>query len=211
MTKIKLYKNYLDIVILPPPVICDDAIFFSKELAKRFNGKFILGKRRFLPHISLYHVPIRNNNIPRVRKVLKEIVYHTEFGELSVKLEKTPAWGMIWLGVNNPPWLKRLHKKIVKAIEKFRDKRFRVEKTWGGKFSKLHYKNIQSYGSPFIGNAFYPHITLTSLKHEITAREIAEFIKSARFKPKQFKINSIFACRLGLSHTCHGIIFAVRK
>jgi hypothetical protein len=50
-----IWSDYFDVVILPPPAVRDQAIALSRQL-KKYGGRFVLGKTRFLPHISSAHI-----------------------------------------------------------------------------------------------------------------------------------------------------------
>ena len=54
-------KNYFDIVILPPEDVSHYAIKLSKEL-ERYGTKWTLGRKSFIPHISLYYITVRPKN-----------------------------------------------------------------------------------------------------------------------------------------------------
>src|SRR5262245_59901987 len=52
------WPNYFDVVILPSAAVRDHSIALSRKLQK-YGAKFVLGRRRYLPHISLYHIPVK--------------------------------------------------------------------------------------------------------------------------------------------------------
>ena len=54
----KIWKNYFDIVIIPPEEISRYSIGLSKKLRKH-GTKWTLGKNSFIPHISLYHIAVK--------------------------------------------------------------------------------------------------------------------------------------------------------
>jgi len=54
-----LWPGYYDVVILPPAPVRDHALELS-EKALPDGRMWRLGKRAFLPHISLYHIPVRD-------------------------------------------------------------------------------------------------------------------------------------------------------
>src|ERR671922_9628 len=108
MKQADIWRNYFDVVILPPPAVRDHAIALSKEL-ERYGGKFVLGKRRFIPHISLYHIPIRPENFAAFSRTVQEIASRHHGGDLQLR-----SVGMPLLMTGKPKWLKQLHLNIVK-------------------------------------------------------------------------------------------------
>src|SRR5437868_1707094 len=75
------WPGYYDVVILPPVAVRDYAIEISRQL-QRAGGQWALGKRAFLPHISLYHIPILDKDLDPFLQELQNIVDSAQWGIL---------------------------------------------------------------------------------------------------------------------------------
>jgi hypothetical protein len=198
------YRNYYDVVILPPARVREYAIQLSREIRKLAGVKFTLAHTRYVPHISLYHIPVRPGHLPEFRKTLQRILAKNRLGFLRLGGIKLRAEGeAIWIGVTKPEWLLKLHRCILKETMKFRDKEFDVEMAWNHFTHPLQKKNIKVYGSPCVMRLFKPHITVTVLKGQIPD------LKSLPYRGPGFKVSAISLFRLGPSHTCHKRTFTI--
>ena len=195
--------NYFDIVIIPPPLEKNYAIKLSREIGGGGKGKFILGRSQYVPHISLYHIPVSNRKIKELHNVLKNILVATKLGILTLKKIKIPKEGSIWIEVSKPLWLEELHKRVVKGISGFRDTKFDVREVWGKNYNLLQEKMIVKYGSPYIGRFFQPHITLTVLRDKYSKE------KGIKFKQMRFKTSTVSVYHVGLHHSCQKKLFSV--
>jgi hypothetical protein len=204
----EIWRNYFDVVVLPSPAIRDYSIELSAQL-KKYRGEFVLGRRRYLPHISLYHIPVRPESFDDFRSQLREVVANFSGGELKLQNIEVPL-----LMTEKPAWLKRLHLDVIKKTSKFFDWDYGAEDSWnsiripaGARSRAKRY--IEKYGSPFVGALFAPHITLTSFED----KSVVDEIPLMKFKPMSFRVDSIHVCELGPSHSCQRIIekFNVRK
>jgi len=194
-----LWPGYYDVVILPPALVRDHALELSEKLY-RMGGLWRLGKRSFLPHISLYHIPVRAVDLDPFLNELQLIVDTAQWGSL-----QTTGFDMPVMMVSKPDWLKNLHERIVRRTIRFLNRSYGVEKTWSlERFSgrrltfAKHY--LRTYGTPMVGMNFRPHITLSSFK----GKEPADV--DLRVRRMTFRADRLHVCELGQSHTCHRII-----
>ena len=194
-----LWPGYYDVVILPSPQIRDHAIELSEKL-HRIGGLWRLGRRAFLPHISLYHIPVAAEELDPFLNELQLIVNTVQWGELH-----TTGFDMPVMMISKPDWLKNLHHRIVERTERFRNRAYDVEKTWSlSRFSgrQLEFAKtyLRRYGTPMVGMNFRPHITLSSFKGK-------EPVNTAfRVRQMSFRPDRLYVCELGQSHSCHRII-----
>ena len=196
----QLWPGYYDVVILPPAPIRDHALELSEKLY-RMGGMWRLGKRAFLPHISLYHIPVRDEDLARFLNELQLIVNSMQWGSL-----ETTAFDMPVMMVNKPVWLRGLHERVIRRTVRFLDRSYPVEQTWklnryfSGRRLVFAKKYLREYGSPLVGMNFRPHITLSSFKG---TEPLDSGLHVRRMK---FRADRLHVCELGQSHTCHRIV-----
>ncbi|HET9132384.1 MAG TPA: hypothetical protein VFO86_15620, partial [Terriglobia bacterium] len=194
-----LWPGYYDVVILPPSPVWDHALELSREL-HRMGGQWQLGNRAFLPHISLYHIPVRNKDLDDFLSELHLIAKTTRWGNL-----ETTAFDMPVMMVSKPDWLKRLHERVVRRTVRFLDRKYPVAKTWSlerfsGRRLDFARKYLQLFGTPMVGMNFRPHITLSSFKGGDPSN------LNLHVRRVTFRAERLYVCELGQSHTCHRII-----
>src|ERR1044072_8642591 len=107
------WPGYYDVVILPQGEVRDFALQVSRRLY-RFGGRWRLGKRTFLPHISLYHIPVEKKDFESFVGELQKVVDSTEWGTLEIT-----GFDMPVLVTTRPPWIKKLHRRIVERTVQF--------------------------------------------------------------------------------------------
>jgi hypothetical protein len=199
--KVEVWKNYFDIVILPPPAVRDYAIDLSDRL-KKHGGRFVLGKRRYIPHISLYHIPVRPQDFAAFCKQVRTISEVFSGGELKLRSIELPL-----LMTDKPKWIQQLHGHVVKKTAKYCDWAYGAEDSWNMDLLPANLRvrgkgYIQEYGTPLIGPLFRPHITLTSFEE----RSVVDEIPALPFDPMSFQVDTIYICELGPSHSCQRIV-----
>jgi len=200
MVSRNIWKNYFDVVILPPPAVRDYAIELSSRLKK--YGRFVLGKRRYIPHISLYHIPVRPETFDAFRDEVENIAATFDGAELKLQKIELPL-----LMTEKPPWLVQLHREVVKRTNRYFDWDYGAGELWNTDRLPANLRvrakgYLQKYGSPMIGAAFRPHITLTSFED----KSVVDEIPPLAFKPLSFHVESIQICELGPHHSCQRII-----
>jgi 2'-5' RNA ligase len=192
-----IWRNYFDVVILPPKAIRDHAIELSRQLAQH-GGKFVLGKRRFLPHISLYHIPVQPENFAAFSETVEQVAARHPGGDLRLRSLEVP-----FLMTDKPKWLKQLHLDIVNQTSKFFDWKYGSATTWKLEYVPPNLRTraqayLERFGSPLIDAAFRPHITLTTLETKPATKAVA----LVAFEPMTFHVDEISICELGTSHSC---------
>jgi len=202
--KIKICKNYFDVVILPPKEVRDHAIELSKQLYK-YGARCILGKRNFFPHISLYHIPIKPKDFDNFITELKSVVRGFKPGGLRIKnIKLLELYPSVLLMTNKPEWLKKLYLKVIKKTLKYFDWDYGVEKLWHTeKMPKIRRESVKRYGTPLFGYYFMPHITLGTFKNN---KNMVKDFNELKPKKYSFKVKSIFVCEIDESHSCQRIV-----
>jgi hypothetical protein len=194
-----LWPGYYDVVVLPPVSVQTDAIVISRQLHK-LGGNWALGTRAFIPHISLYHIPVREADFGAFCAELRSIVSNSPFGKLDVM-----GFDMPVLTISKPDWLDNLQRRIVRRTVKYWNRDYGVESTWGLRFfsgRRLAFARtyLRRYGTPMFGMNFQPHITLTSFDKAPPADFEPEV------KRRRFDVAGISVCELGESHSCQRVL-----
>ena len=194
------WRGYYDVVILPPPDIRDYAIELSRQLQRK-GGRWTLGKRVFLPHISLYHIPVAASHLDDFVREVRSVAESANWGAL-----QTTGFDMPLLMLDKPAWIRELHWKIVRRTVRYLNRNYGAEKTWDlhwfrGRRRQLARRYLQRYGSPMIGMNFRPHITLSSFKGVEGVEAIELDFRKLRFRP-----DKLYICELGPSHSCQRIL-----
>jgi len=197
LSETSLWRNYFDIVILPPPEVRAHSIALSKQLAPH-GGKFVLGTRHFMPHISLYHIPVRPDRFGEFADAVRDVAARNAGGMLRLVSIEMPV-----LMIDKPAWLSRLHLEIVESTKEFLDRDYGVEEMWRTDYLPAELveparRHLREFGSPLIDTVFRPHITLTSFADYSMARRVPRMA----FALLSFKAESISICELGPSHSC---------
>lgn len=197
--KKKIWKNYFDIVILPPREVADYAIRLSRKLS-RYGTKWTLGKNSFIPHISLYHIAVRQEKFGAFVFEIQKAIKNTRPGYLT-----TTAIEPNSLIFDKPAWVQELYLKVIKKTLKYYDWDYGTDDYWPmdrfpRRMQKVGVRFMKKYGTPMVGSNFRPHVTLTSFAGN-TPR-----IKTKKAKIFKFKPTHIYICELGPSHSCQRIV-----
>ncbi len=203
---VKIHKNFFDIVILPPKEIRNYSIDLSQKSYK-YNAKWVLSKKSFLPHISLYHIPIEEKKFDRFIAEIEKTVKGFKTGELKTTELKQYISKPIFansLMINKPKWLREFYLKIIKKTMPYFDWNYGLEKLWkSAGWSKNMQKNFQKYGTPFVGKHFTPHITLNMFKNK---NDTIKALNTLKFKQFYFRPKTIYVCKLGEGFSCQKIV-----
>src|SRR5215203_7546480 len=159
-----LWPGYYDVVVLPPSPVREQSLELSKRL-HRMGGEWRLGKRDFLPHISLYHIPVQDRLVEPFLSELQKIANTTHWG----RLEMT-GFDMPVIMVSKPDWFSDLHQRILRRTVRFVNWEYKPKKSWcldrfSGRRLAFAKTYLQRYGTPMVGMNFRPHITLSSFKN----------------------------------------------
>jgi len=173
----------------------DYAIALSRQL-RNYGSKFVLGNREYIPHISLYHIAVRQENFAAFREEAGRIWARLGGGRLKLRGIELPL-----LMTEKPKWLERLHDEVVERTVKFFDWDSGAKDSWRADGVRQR-RYVEKYGSPYVRGGFKPHITLTSFEDKSVVKEIP----ALEFKPMSFEVNHLYICELGPSHSCRRIV-----
>ena len=197
--KKQIWKNYFDIVILPPERISRYAIGLSKKLS-RYETKWLLGNKSFIPHISLYHIAVKPKKYAAFVAEIQRTIKNFPLGYLRTTVIESNL-----LMFDKPRWIEKLYLKIIKNTLKYYDWDYGTDKYWPlnhfpRRMRKVGVRFIKKYGTPMVGANFRPHVTLTSFSVEPPNLKIIK-AKSFKFIPR-----FLCVCELGPSHSCQRVV-----
>jgi len=198
MTK-QIWKNYFDIVILPPAPISNYAIKLSKGLSK-YGTAWTLGARSYIPHISLYHIAVKPKFFNACILQIEKSIHNFDPGYLRTTFVESNI-----LYFDKPGWINKLYMKIIQDTLPYYDWSYGTDASWQldhfpENMRKIGSHFIKKYGTPLVGRNFKPHITLTSFAG---AAPTMSAKKARKFK---FRPSSLYVCELGPSHSCQRIV-----
>ena len=151
-----------DIVLLPSPELAQKAVNLSQQLSK-FGSQFVLKDGEYFPHLSLYMVRLKIDDIKAVEDFLNKIAatkspecklaarrYYQSHGYIDVEYRRTAS-------------LDDLQAKIIAKINPLRDGLLDVDKTRLQAATGSIKENLERYGYVALAELFRPHMTFTRL------------------------------------------------
>ena len=172
----------LDIVILPPLKLRQRLGKKVREAAKGISSVFVVDNKKFIPHLSLFHIRTSKTRIrnlkSRIREVLKKYqVFKLE--TLGFYWGGGPGHQWICQEIINPKILARLHEEIIKTCN---DLRTGMMPSTSRRLSKLkkYYRN--KYGVSHLLKFFRPHFTLGMVKSKEDLKDMIKRMRPLRIK-----------------------------
>lgn len=147
-----------DIVLLPSPELAQRAIALSKQL-EQYGSRFTLKDGVYFPHISLYMVQLKQDDLEKVKTTLASIVatpipeltaarYYQSYGYADVEYRRTDV-------------LDAFQMAVIRAINPLRDGLLENDKARMQAATGQTLDNFTRYGYPAAGDLFRPHLTFT--------------------------------------------------
>lgn len=153
-----------NVVLLPDAALADLAIRTSTRLTHR-GVLFTLADGEFYPHVSVYMLQLRTEDIDEAGKRLSEIAKATT--GLSLRAQKYwQARGFIDAEYEKPKLLSEFQDQVIGTLNPLRDGMIAEEAGRMHEASGLRLENYKQYGWNAIGELFRPHLTLTCFKND---------------------------------------------
>jgi len=196
-------KIAVDVVLLLPEEVTNQAIETNKRLLTQYSNPIILDKENCLPHISLAMGCIDKHDIPNIEKILQTVALKHNPGQLNIRKinistnsfgEKVSAFE-----VEKTEKLLSLHEKIMRRMSPYFSYDVTAEMVLSPPAaSESTLLWIKSYAEKSAFENFFPHIT-------IGYGQLEEFPFSAEFTASKLAL-----CHLGNHCTCRKVL-AVAK
>lgn len=176
-----------NIVITPEPALAEKAIALSRKI-EGFGTRYTLKDGVFYPHISLYMVQFKLEDIDNIKTVLADIAVNVSPLQLTSR-EYKQAEAYIDAEYIRTDALATLQMAVVEATNPLRDNLRKRVKAYMLSTTGAVRENIEKYGYRNVGELFRPHVTFTRFTDDIVIN-IAGL-------PKPSELNGAFI-KLGL-------------
>ncbi|MET1033333.1 MAG: hypothetical protein ABWX94_02435 [Candidatus Saccharimonadales bacterium] len=193
-------KIAIDIVLLPPPKIAEQAIAISNKLAKTSgNTKIVLDGDQYLPHISLCMGGIDENDLQIVHTILKDVIVDLPPFQLTIsgiRAHNIPTGEQLAvLEIVHQDALQKLHETIMDRLRSHLSYDIDTSMFFGSpEVAPISVKWVKDFDQSQNSMTYYPHIT-------------SGFGEYADFTfPVEFIANTIAICHLGNYCTCRKIL-----
>ncbi|MBI2426308.1 MAG: hypothetical protein HYV34_00515 [Candidatus Kerfeldbacteria bacterium] len=198
-----IHPQYYDIVISPSPEVMDYAIALSEKIFQ-YGAPWKLGRDHYIPHLSLYHIPVLPSLLENVSRELKLIAGAQEPQILHTTDIELVGHNGLQLMVQKIPWLVQLHEKVLERLLPHYDWAYEQregKKLWSDlvRFSPKGMELFKKYGTPLAEEAFRPHISLARVANPEMREAILRDLPLKRF---DFSANRLVVYELGENHTC---------
>ena len=154
-------KYAINIALIPEKKVYDYSIDLFKILEKQHPQKYILGKNA-IPHITLVHTTVDENNLEDLSKIIKNISESTK--KLNLVLDKIflgPKSGSFWLCTKRDENIFNLHKLISHQIKNIVSNKY-LEKSMFAFPDEIgpEVDWVKSYFETAALDNYNPHITI---------------------------------------------------
>ena len=170
----------LDIVVLPPEKLRERIGRRIKEETKGLQTVFVVDNKKFIPHLSLFHVRTSKNRIrnleSRIRGIAKKY-RPTLIKSLKVELSRSGS-GIVFVKTASNKKLEQLRSEVFNASYQLRTGMM----PWmirSRKPTRLEMRARKRYGTHL---SFHPHITAVMLKDPKDAPKTVRKLKNLNFE-----------------------------
>ena len=202
-----IWKNFLDVVIIPPTEINKQALELSQML-KTHGAPWTLDSSERMPHLSLLHFPLASGKT--IDDVCDSISEKISGGPLTVTGISCPRHGAVFLDTDRPAWLVNATEALSGLLWgqdiAAEDERF-LERWNTLGMSERMLANISKWRSPFMGLDFIPHFTLGFLPD---ASKAAGIVKDLPFQTSTWQVNELFLVQVGEGWTAQKILKSIK-
>ena len=180
----------LDIVILPPAAVRKSVAMAAKKYATGFKPVFVVDNKKLIPHVSLFHLKMNKNKLPKLEKMVKKII--SGYTPFLIKSSKVSAYNRaIWFYLKKDDRLRVLHRQIFIQCSLLRDGQIsEIKKTMPILFKKY----IVKYGSYYVEKNFLPHFSLVQFHNNNEAMLAMD--KGIKSKKIKFVSDAIAICEI---------------
>ncbi len=154
-----------DIALLPEPALAAKAIRSSQELAP-MGTEFTLGQEQYVPHVSLYMLPIKSSDLPAVCDKLAALAAQTPQIALEAK-DYFQNNGYIGMDYPRTAQIDELQQAVLQAANPHRDGLRQESEAYLQTATGQTQKNLEAFGYESVGELFIPHLTFTRFSNHL--------------------------------------------
>jgi len=189
-------KIAMDVVLVPPRPVIDAAILCNKSLAGPDREEIRLGRKDYIPHISLAMGFVRRENMGNVQKIVAGVARSTK--PLNLKVEGVSAGDMepnstSMLVISRTKEIQILHETLMKRLGPFLGDDA-DESAFLGPAKENAVKWVKDFKTQASFENYFPHIT------------IGKGTPQSNVEPIPFTASRIALCHLGPHCTCRHVI-----
>ncbi len=183
----------INIALIPPEDVMKKVIDINKHLLKRHEQKIALGKKKYLPHITLAMAGIESDKLMEVVEAVKSVTKHFQPIKLTAsRIDLKGGYSALEVDSNNEIHL--LHRTIMKVLERFA-KRNITQDMFLSPVEEIHLDYVTNFKARVSYDNYWPHITL--------GYGMPEGVEI----PFEFTAARIAICHIGKSCTCQKVLF----
>lgn len=184
----------IDIVILPPEKLRRRIGERIKKETKGYSTSFIVDNKKFIPHLSLWHLKTSKNRLIKVEAELGKLVKNQKpirinSSKFHITKMKNGISTEFFVRKSSP--MASLRDKVFRRTYRLKTGMvppFKPFGIWSGKALK----EAKKYGRPI---GFGPHFTMAWLKNWEDALEVRKRMENMKFS---FTAKEIYICRVNL-------------
>lgn len=191
-------KIAIDVVLLPPKNIMEDAIELNKKIIKNSSHEVKLDKKNCVPHISLAIGCVEEENLSNIEEILNEIA--KEFLPIKLKISKIKSTSKLSsFEIKRTEKLQKLHELIIGKLKSYFSFEANSEMFYTPpKVNELTFYWMKNFAGTSILEKYSPHITLGY--GEIGEKE---------YSPKEFISSELAVYQLGNYFTCRKVLLSL--
>lgn len=200
----------IDIVLLPPGPVMDEAIRINQALIMgNSDGEIILSREGAVPHISVAMAAVRRDNLPELTRAVERIVQHCTPMTLTIDaIEHQSVSSGDWISafhVLRPEIIQLFHKTVMNAVSRYAVADVTEEIFAGERVTASTVDCLRRFPETSSFSRYSPHITLGF-------GEIEPLLPGLDF-PIRFEVTRAAIYRLGNHCTCREILaeFEVKR
>jgi hypothetical protein len=196
----------LNIALISPININQQAIKISRDIGSRFATSFILDNEIYHPHLTVYSPEFPSKNVDKIFAAIQFVIEkHQPLTCQPIKINS--HYGFIDVEIELSKQIRDFHEEIVKTLNPLRenylkDKYSQLDNN-NHSYSPELVKNIKEYGHPRVLKTYRPHLTLTHLPDEQQALKVA---KSLDWDMYPFIIGQVGVFTMGTLGTCRELL-----
>lgn len=203
MIKGEKMKLAIDVILLPPDNIMDEAIKVNKQMLEKYPNEIVLDKESCLPHISLFMAVIEEEKLSEIAIFLEEI--SKDFNSIKLEAFETGNWktpdGFFTPGfkLRKTIELSNLHSLIAKKVNLINSADATKKEFFPtNNFYESDALWVNSFFEKGSFDNYNPHITIGVGKFQYDNY------------PFKFTSSRLAICHLGSFCTCRKILFETK-